>query len=280
MKNKTVLITGANSGLGKAAAVQLARLGAKIVIVCRTASKAETAAAEIRSLSENGAVEFLAADLSSQSAIHNLASEFKAGHSTLDVLLNNAGIAPIERRLSVDGIEMTFAVNHLGYFLLTHLLLDPLKAAPSARVVNVSSEAHRSGALDFENLQGEKKFSTWGAYSLSKLCNLLFTFELARRLQGTRVTANALHPGFVSTAIFRETPGWMKMFVRFLALGVEKGAETSIFLASSPEVEGVTGKYFIKKKEARPADKALDANSAQRLWAISEELTRAKSNVD
>lgn len=273
MKNKTCLITGANSGIGKEAAIQLAKMGAHIVIVCRTSEKGEAAASEIQSKSGNGSVEFLVADLSSQASIRNLVSEFTRKHNRLDVLLNNAGIAPKRRQLSADGIEMTFAVNHLGYFQLANQLLDSLRAAAPSRIVNVSSDAHRSGVLDFDNLQAEKKFSTWGVYSLSKLLNLMFTFELARKLQGTGVSANALHPGFVSTSIFRDTPALLKMAVRMFALSVEKGAETSVYLASSPEVEGISGKYFVKKKEANPAAKALDAQAAQRLWSISEQLT-------
>lgn len=273
MKNKTCLITGANSGIGKEAAIQLAKMGAHIVIVCRTSEKGEAAASEIQSKSGNGSVEFLVADLSSQASIRNLVLEFTRKHNRLDVLLNNAGIAPKRRQLSADGIEMTFAVNHLGYFQLANQLLDSLRAAAPSRIVNVSSDAHRSGVLDFDNLQAEKKFSTWGVYSLSKLLNLMFTFELARKLQGTGVSANALHPGFVSTSIFRDTPALLKMAVRVFALSVEKGAETSVYLASSPEVEGISGKYFVKKKEANPAAKALDAQAAQRLWSISEQLT-------
>ena len=277
MKNRICLITGANSGIGRAAAVELARLGATVVLVCRTPEKGQAAASEIRSESGSSSVDHLAADLSSQASIKNMVAEYKKRYPALHVLLNNAGMAPAKRRLSADGIEMTFAVNHLAYFLLSRLLMESLRAGGSSRIVNVSSEAHRSGVLDFENLQAEKSFSTWGVYSLSKLCNLLFTQELSKRLQGSGVTANALHPGFVSTAIFRETPALLKMFVRGFAMDSRKGAETSVYLASSPEVGSVSGKYFIKKKEAQPADKALDASAAQRLWEISEKLAQAGS---
>lgn len=271
------MITGANSGIGKATAVELARRGATVVIVCRTPEKGQAAASEIRSESGNPSVEYLAADLSSRASISKMVAEFQSRHPALHVLLNNAGMAPAQRSLSPDGIEMTFAVNHLAYYLMSQLLLDSLKAGAPSRIVNVSSEAHRSGVLDFENLQAEKKFSAWGVYSLSKLCNLLFTLELAQRLKGTGVTANALHPGFVSSSLFRETPALLKLLVRGFGMNARKGAETSVFLASSPEVEGFSGKYFIKKKEAVPASKALDLQAAKRLWEISERLTQSGS---
>jgi NAD(P)-dependent dehydrogenase (short-subunit alcohol dehydrogenase family) len=222
-------------------------------------------------------VEYLTADLSSRASIDKMVAEFQSRHPALHILLNNAGMAPRHRSLSPDGIEMTFAVNHLAYYLMSQLLLDSLKAGAPSRIVNVSSEAHRSGVLDFGNLQAEKKFSTWGVYSLSKLCNLLFTLELAQRLKGTGITANALHPGFVSTAIFRQAPGFVKLFVRGFAMNPQKGAENSIFVASSPDVEGISGKYFVKKKEALPASKALDSGAAKRLWETSERLTQAGS---
>lgn len=277
MNGRICLITGANSGIGRTAAVELARKGARVVLVCRTPEKGQAAATEIRAESGSSSVDFLAAELSSQASIRNMVAEYQKRYPALHVLLNNAGMAPAQRRLSADGIEMTFAVNHLAYHLLSRLLMDSLKAGAPARIVNVSSEAHRSGELDFENLQAEKKFSTWGVYSLSKLCNLLFTLELSQRVKGTGVTANALHPGFVSTAIFRETPGLLKLFVRGFAMDPQKGAETSVHVASSPEVEGVNGKYFVKKKETLPAEKALDAQAAKRLWEISEKLTQAGS---
>jgi NAD(P)-dependent dehydrogenase (short-subunit alcohol dehydrogenase family) len=216
------------------------------------------------------------ADLSSQEQIRRLADDFKAAYPRLDVLINNAGVFRSERITTADGIEMTFAVNHLAYFLLTNLLLDVLKASAPSRIVNVSSGAQSNGTIDFDDLQGEKGYKGTKAYSQSKLANVLFTYELARRLEGTGVTANCLHPGAVRTNFGSGSSGVFGFMVRALRpfiISPEKGAETSIYLASSPEVEGVSGRYFVKKAEARSSDVSYDERLARRLWKVSAELT-------
>ena len=273
MKNKVCLITGANAGIGKVTALALARMGATVVMVCRDRTRGEAALAEIKALSGNTHVELMLADLSSQAQIRALADTFKSRYQRLDVLLNNAGLYAGQRTLTVDGIETTFAVNHLAYFLLTNLLLDVLKQSAPARIVSVSSGAHKRGTIDFNNLQGEQRYSGVYAYSNAKLANILFTRELARKLQGTSVTANCLHPGVVATLIFRNTPKVIDWLVQMFAMGPEQGAQTSIYVASSPEVEGVTGKYFYKQREKLPRPAALDDDVARELWRVSEKLT-------
>jgi NAD(P)-dependent dehydrogenase (short-subunit alcohol dehydrogenase family) len=216
------------------------------------------------------------ADLSVQAQVRRLAQEFKRRYSRLDVLINNAGGFFMKRQLSADGIEMTFALNYLSVFLLTSLLLDTLKASAPARIVNISSDAHRRARINFEDLELERKYSGFGAYGQSKLAVALFTYELARRLEGTQVTVNALHPGFVATNLGRNN-GWrIKLFaplVKLMALSPEEGAETSIYLASSSEVAGITGKYFDKKKAVRSSLASYDETAARRLWEISAEMT-------
>lgn len=273
MAGKTVLITGANSGIGKVAARELARMGATVVMVCRDKVKAEAALREVRSLSGNGHVECMLADLSSQAAIRALARDFMSKHTRLDVLLNNAGLYAPRRVLTVDGIETTFAVNHLAYFLLTQLLLGVLKQSVPSRIINVASGAHRRGRIEFDNLQGERSYSGVMAYSNSKLANILFTRELARRLADTKVTANCVHPGVVATGIFNTTPRIINWLVQTFAMGPEKGAQTSIYLASSSEVEGISGKYFYQQRQKMPKPAALDDAVANELWRVSERLT-------
>ncbi|HME91489.1 MAG TPA: SDR family oxidoreductase [Myxococcaceae bacterium] len=275
---KTFVITGASSGIGKATALALARAGANLLLICRDSARGEAAAEEIREQSDNPLVNVLLAELASLDSIREVSRAIHARCSRLDVLINNAGIHCAQRRLSPDGLELTFATNHLAYFLLTQLLLDLLKASPSARIVNVSSEAHRRGTIDFDNLQGEKQYRAFRAYSNSKLANVLFTYELAGRLKGTRVTANCLHPGTVRTNFGRGEPGFFRAVVKLAApfmLSPEKGAETSIYLASSPEVEDVSGKYFIKCAQARSSSESYDQAKARRLWDISAQLTRS-----
>lgn len=273
MKDKICLITGANSGIGFAAAEEIARRGATVVLVCRNLEKANAAAEEMRKRTGSASVEAMAADVSSQSEIRRLAAEFQKKHTTLHMLINNAGIHSRKRVLSVDGIEMTFAVNHLAYFLLTNLLLGTIEASAPARIINVSSEAHRRGKLDFDDLQGEKRYSGFPAYCLSKLCNVLFTKELARRLQGKNVTVNALHPGVVATGIFRDTNPVVKGLMKILGLTPERGARTTVYLAASPEVEGVTGKYFVNQKETRSSFLSQDEAAAKKLWEVSARMT-------
>jgi NAD(P)-dependent dehydrogenase (short-subunit alcohol dehydrogenase family) len=281
MDGKVCLITGATSGIGKATAMGLASMGASVVMVGRDRGRGEAALAEVKEGSANASVDLLLADLSSQEDIRRLAGEFKEAHPRLDVLINNAGVIRSKRVASADGIEMTFAVNHLAHFLLTNLLLDLLKATAPSRIVNVSSGEQRNGTIDFDDLQGEKGYKTAKAYSQSKLATVLFTYELARRLEGTGVSANCLHPGVVGTNLGSGVSGVFGFTVRALTplmKSPEKGAETSIYLASSPEVEGLSGGYFVKKAEARSSDVSHDERIARRLWEASAELTNLPSH--
>ena len=279
MHGKICLITGGSDGIGYAASRELARLGARVVIVGRNAAKTEAAVLEIIADTENPAVDYLLADLSSQREVRRVAAEAMDLLPHLDVLLNNAGAIFLSDRRSVDGIEMTFALNHLSYFLLTDLLLDHLRKAPQARIVNVSSCAHESpGKFRLEDLPKPSGNGGYGAYKRSKLCNILFTYELARRLEGENVTVNALHPGLVRTNIARNN-GLLGRVVNFF-IGVrgitpDKGAETPVYLAASPEVEGVTGRYFVDCRPAPSASISYDAELAARLWDMSASLTAA-----
>jgi retinol dehydrogenase-14 len=273
LSGKVCLVTGANSGIGKSTAHALGKLGATVVMVCRDRKRAEAVRYGIAAATGNQNVELMICDLSSQADIRRFAAELIDAHEHLDVLINNAGVVLRQRSLTADGIESTFAVNHLGYFLLTHLLLDLLKKSAPARVVNVSSAAHAYGKLDFYNLQGEKKYGGFSAYANSKLANVLFTYELARRLDGTGVTANCLHPGGVATGLFRNLPKPIEALIKLVTISPDKGAETSVYLASSPEVEGVTGKYFAKKRETRTSNESYNEGVARRLWEVSAEMT-------
>jgi NAD(P)-dependent dehydrogenase (short-subunit alcohol dehydrogenase family) len=276
LKGKTIIITGGTDGIGLACARELARMQAELIILSRSESKCDRVAAQLRAETGNPDIHYLVSDLSSQASIHRAAEAFKARWNRLDVLVNNAGAAFLRRKLSADGIEMTFALNHLSYFLLTNLLLDQLKASPSARVVNVSSNAQYQGKIRFHDLQLERGYRVMKAYSQSKLANMLFTFEIARRLEGTGVTVNALHPGLVRTKIGRNNGFLARAFLPFVfwaALTPEEGARTMVYLAASPEVEWVTGRFYIKQKEARGASAAYDTDAARRLWEISAQLT-------
>jgi NAD(P)-dependent dehydrogenase (short-subunit alcohol dehydrogenase family) len=277
VKGKTCLITGASQGIGLAAAVEIARAGAHTVLVARSPERGEPAVKEVRERSGNADVSLLVADLSSQAAVRKLAADFKAGHDRLHVLLNNAGGVFMERTESIDGIETTFAVNHLAYVLLTELLLDLIKASAPARIINVSSAVHGGGHIDFEDLQHQKKWAGFRAYSDSKLANVLFTYELARRLSGSGVTANCLHPGVVATGFGKNNKGLFKTFISMggpFLLSPEKGARTSVYLATSPEVEGVSGKYFDKSKAVASSQESYDTQVARRLWDVSNQMTR------
>jgi NAD(P)-dependent dehydrogenase (short-subunit alcohol dehydrogenase family) len=276
MSGKTCLVTGATSGIGRATALGLARLGATVIVVGRDQRRGETAVNEIKASTGNASVHLLCADLSSQAEVRRLANEVQAGYPRLHVLVNNAGGVFARRTLTADGIEMTFALNHLAYFLLTNLLLDLLRAGAPARIVNVTSEAQRNGTIEFDDLQGAERYGGFRAYSQSKLANLLFTYELARRLGGASITANAVHPGAVRTGFGLNNRGWLRVLmylVRPFERSPERGAETPIYLASAPELEGVTGKYFIDKKEARSSRESYDHAVAERLWQVSERLT-------
>jgi NAD(P)-dependent dehydrogenase (short-subunit alcohol dehydrogenase family) len=272
MHGKICLVTGSTSGIGKATALGLAKLGATIVMVARDKDRGEATRSEIQTKSGNDSVDLLLADFASQASIRQMVQDFGQKYSRLDVLVNNAGISPVKRTLTVDGIEKTFAVNVLAYFLLTNLLLDVLKTSAPARIVNVASAAH--SPINFDDLQREKHFGWMDVYSQSKFGTILFTYELARRLQGTGVTANCLHPGVIGTNLMRELPPVAGWFMKLFFSSPEKGAETSIYLASSAEVEGVSGKYFIKRKEAMSSKETYDEAAQQRLWQICTELTK------
>ena len=275
MKGKTVLVTGATSGIGLVTARELARMGAQVTLLSRNAGKCAAVAEKIKTETGNP-VEFIAADLSTLAGIMQAAATFKQRHTRLHVLVNNAGALFIRPRLSADGYEMTFALNHLSYFLLTMLLVDILKASAPARIVNVSSHAHEEASLDYGNLQGEGRFNGRQAYAQSKLANILFTYELARRLEGTGVTVNALHPGFIATGFARNNGLLYNLGMKFIGLFIRKprqGAQTSIYLASSPEVEGVTGKYFVDCKAVDSSPLSHDQALAEKLWQTSLEMT-------
>jgi NAD(P)-dependent dehydrogenase (short-subunit alcohol dehydrogenase family) len=275
--DKICLVTGANSGIGKVTATELARGGAAVIMVCRNRDKGEAAREEIRRATDNQKLDLLIADLAELRQIRTLASIVKQRYPRLDVLVNNAGAYNTRRTLTADGYETTFGVNHLAYFLLTHELLDLLKASAPARIVNVASDAHRGGRICFDDLQGEKRYGGWRAYAQSKLANILFTYELARRLAGTSVAVNAMHPGGVATNFFHNINSPLGTLIR---LGLpflrtpEKGADTVVWLATSPEVEGVTGKYFYDRREKRSNRESYDLEVARRLWEVSEQLTR------
>jgi NAD(P)-dependent dehydrogenase (short-subunit alcohol dehydrogenase family) len=280
INGKIILVTGATTGIGEWTANKLAAQGAQVVIHGRNQERCTAAVERIRGQSGNSAVESLAADLSSQAEVRRLAQEFCLRYPRLDVLVNNAGAFFLRRHYSVDGIEMTLAVNHFSYFLLTLELLDVLKASAPARIVNVASNSHWRQRLNFEHLDGGWFYQGWKAYGQSKLANILFTYELAHCLENeaapARVTVNALHPGFVATNIGKNNGLLAQWFVPVFqrnALTPEQGAETSIYLASSPEVEGVSAKYFVDKREVPSSPESYDREAAAQLWQVSEELT-------
>jgi NAD(P)-dependent dehydrogenase (short-subunit alcohol dehydrogenase family) len=280
LKGKTCLITGATQGIGLAAAIEIAKTGAQMVLVARSPERGASAVQDVKAKSANAYVSLLLADLSSQESVRKLAAEFKSKHDRLHVLLNNAGAVYTKRNLTVDGIETTFAVNHLGYFLLTELLLDLIKSSAPARIINVSSAAHVGGHIDFDDLQHEKRWGSFKAYSDSKLANVLFTYELARRLAGTGVTVNCLHPGVISSGFGKNNSGLLKSLITIAGpfmLSPEKGARTSVYLATSPEVEGVTGKYFDQCKPKSSNKQSYETDVAKRLWDVSEKLTRERA---
>jgi retinol dehydrogenase 12 len=281
MKDKVVLITGATGGIGQVAAGQLAQAGAKVVITGRNAEKTALVAEELGKKAVTQ-VEYLVGDLSVQADVRRLAQEFRQRHNRLDVLINNAGAFFVSRKTSQDGIEMTFALNHLGYFLLTNLLLDLLVASAPARVVNVSSAAHIGGRLHLEQVKDPARYSGWAAYSESKLANLYFTYELARRLEGKGVTVNALHPGFVATNFGRSNGGLFNPLFRLFQIGAitpEAGAKTTLYLATSPEVEGVSGKYFDRCKAVSSSPVSHGVQIARKLWDLSLALTGLEERV-
>jgi NAD(P)-dependent dehydrogenase (short-subunit alcohol dehydrogenase family) len=286
LNGKLCMITGASSGIGRATALALAPMGARLVLVCRDRSRGEAVIAEIAARQPEAAVDLLIADLASPRDIRRAAGEFAARYDRLDVLVNNAGALFTSREVTADGFERTFATNHLNYFLLTNLLLDPLRRAAPARVINVSSRAHMSGAVHFDDLQLERRYSPMRAYSQSKLANVLFTYELARRLEDAGVTANALHPGVVRTGFAKNNRGLIGGIARGVMsvagtffLSPEQGAETPVYLASSDDVAGVTGRYFFRCAETASSPASHDREVAQRLWDVSGELTGLSAGV-
>lgn len=273
MRGKVVMVTGANAGMGKEISLALAGMGASLVMVSRDRERGDAARAEVESKTGNRQVELLVADLSSQQSIRHLVTEFEAKHNRLHVLVNNAGITLATRTATEDGIEAVFATNHLAAFLLTNLLLPVLKASAPSRVVTVSSSAHSMGKIDFDDLQSVRGYSEIRAYNASKLANVLFTYELARRLAGSGVTANVVEPGFVKTNLRVPFPFSLFSFMRGSAVN---GARPTVFLASSAEVEGVSGTFFNQKGVATKSSKlSYDDEAARRLWALSAQLTSA-----
>ncbi len=271
MNGKVCVVTGASAGIGKETAKALAAMGATTALVCRNKERGDAAMAEISQAFPNANTQLFLADLSSQKQVRRVAEELSRAFPKIDVLVNNAGVIENNRRVTEDGLEMTFATNHLAYFLLTNLLLPNLKAAAPSRTVSVSSAAHYGATLHFDDLQNQKEYNGWRAYGQSKLANILFTFELARRLDGTGVTATCLHPGVIGTQLFRNL-GLLNAVAGLFLVSPEKGAATTIYLASSPDVEGVTGKYFDDKKIKEPSSAAQNIADAKQLWDVSAAL--------
>jgi len=267
MQTKTILITGSTDGIGKQTALELAKLGANIIIHGRNPFKCTKVLEAIKRASKKQHLEFIIGDLSSLSQIRNLASQIKSKYKELHVLINNAGIYETEKRYSEDGYEMTFAVNHLAPFALTLLLLPLLKKNAPSRIILVSSQVH-STSINFDNLNAEKYFSGYGAYGLSKLCNILFTYQLAKRLEGTKITVNCLHPGVINT----------KLLQAAFSGGdpVSEGAKTPVYLATSTEIENITGKYFVDRRIMESASISYNSDIQNKLWILSENLTKVK----
>ena len=277
MKGKVVMVTGANAGMGKEISLALARMGATLVMVGRDRERGEAARKEVMSATGNHAVELLLADLSSQQSIRSLVRDFMAAHNRLDGLVNNAGMSLPARQETADGVETVFATNHLGPFLLTNLLLPVLTASAPSRVVTVSSGVQAMAKIDFDDLQEVKSYSEIRSYNQSKLANLMFTYELARRLKGTGVTANALEPGFIKTEMKVQFTFNMFSFMRGKPVD---GAKPTVFLASSPEVDGVTGTFFNNKGVAtKSSPLSYDEAAARRLWQVSAELTHLDASA-
>jgi len=278
MQGKTVVITGGTSGIGEVAALNLAGQGARIVLIARDSARGEATLAKLRQANPSAQHAAHYGDLSVIADMKRVAQAVASSEARIDVLINNAGAVFLARKVSADGLEMTFATNHMAYFVVTNILLDRLKATPGARIVSTASDAHKSGKLDFDDLQSEKSYSSFRVYGTSKLCNILFTRELARRLDGTGVTANCLHPGFVGTRFGQNNAS--NIFLKLLARGImafglspEEGAKTIIHLASSPDVATISGEYFYKCKVEEPTQAAQDDAAARRLWEVSSKLS-------
>ncbi|HCR49486.1 MAG TPA: SDR family oxidoreductase [Rhodothermales bacterium] len=281
MKGKTILVTGASAGIGAESVKQLAAMGAQLVLVGRNEAKCQKVASDVKRTTGNDAVHVLVADLSSMAAVRQLATTYKSRFDRLDVLLNNAGAMFLKYEESPDGIEQTLALNHLNYFLLTHELLDILTQTQGARVVNVASDAHRPGKIDLSDLQMRQTYSGWGQYCNSKLMNIMFTYAAARRLGGKGITINCLHPGFVASdfgdnnasgAIGKLFVGAWRFAKKLSAISVEKGAATQVYLASSPEVAGISGHYFSNRKAVKSSALSYDNVLGEALWSQTEAL--------
>lgn len=281
MKGKICMITGANSGIGKATAKGLVKLGATVVMVCRNKERGDKALNEIKKVSNNTNVDLMLADLSSPKQIHQLVSKFKKKYQRLDVLINNAGVNLSKRILTEDGIETTFAVNYLATFLLSNLLFDVLKASSPSRIVNVASSV-QARSFDFEYLQNEKHYRQLKSYSQSKLAVIIFTYDFAKKIEGSGVTVNCLHPGYVKTNMVRNYRKFVKYFFPFIGLFMstpKRGAKASIYLASSPELEGINGVYYKKRKEGKSVKASFNEELAKQLWTLSEELMNFRSGL-
>ncbi len=270
LKDKICIITGATSGIGRETAKELARKGAVLVLPIRDSLKGDILKDEILEQVPEAKLDLMHCDLASFASIREFATAFKKKYKNLHVLINNAGIWETKRNLTSDGIEKNFAVNHLAPFLLTNLLLNSLKASAPSRIINVASDAHKQGKINFSDLEFEKKYSSLGSYAQSKLANILFTKKLSQKLKGTGVTANCLHPGVVSTNLFDKMPKILLGIMNLFMISPQKGAQTSVYLATSPEVENVSGEYFAKSKNKKPAPQALRQDVADKLWEISE----------
>jgi NAD(P)-dependent dehydrogenase (short-subunit alcohol dehydrogenase family) len=280
MYGKIVMITGANSGIGKETAKVLAKKGATIIMICRNKERGEAALKELKENTKSDKFELILADLADPDEIQQAVTQFKEKFDKLDVLINNAGLVLSKRIITPLRYEKTFAVNHLGHFLLTSLLLDLLIESAPSRIINVSSGVHTTADLNLDDINQSSNYRSYRAYANSKLANLLFTYELARRLEGTGVTVNALHPGFVRTNFGRRGRKWYTRILfdiaRIFAISVEKGAKTSIYLASSPEVKEVTGKYFYKSKPVKSSKPSYDREAQKKLWELSENAFKDK----
>lgn len=270
---KTVLITGGNSGIGKATAEQLILQGYHVIIAARDHTKSQQVVDDIRKHNCHANIDAMPLDLSDLEQVREFADAFRVRVKVLDVLILNAGLFPTHKQLTVQGFEMQFGVNHLGHFLLTQLLLDLVEAAPEGRIIVLSSIMHWIGRIDFASFNGEKSYNAMRSYSQSKLANVLFTQELTRRLQGTRITVNAVHPGAVDTGIVRDLPNVIQKLNSLLAMSPRKAAATSVYLATSAEVNGISGKFFINCK-TRPSSPLASKKTAEKLWEISDDICR------
>jgi len=277
MKDKVVMVTGANSGIGKSASLALAEKGATVVMVARNKERGDAARSEIVRKSGNNSIDLLLADLSSLESVRQLVAEFRKKYSKLHVLINNAGLFNQRRRVTADGYENTFATNYLAPFLLTNLQLDLLKASAPSRIINVSSVGHYNGHINFDDLNLEKEYGGWKAYGQSKLALVLFTHELAKKLQGTGVTVNAVHPGTVATNIWSRPlgpVGFIMALPKLFMTSPDQGAETIVYLASSTDAKGLNGEYLEKLKVKKSSDESYNEEISQRLWDVSAKLTR------